>query len=204
MNFINRKDFDSIVRHYINPVIGQIRLDPEDKNYSDKLNRAYDKIFEDLKNSVENENFNDHPDSIIIDDVSYSVLVNRNGENEIQSFGLYAEDGEIFFEYDWSGEITADNIVELINEDKERNSVNSSLINDSDSDELNNEKLVEPFDDNEKIKEFDFHYPYYNNYDDEFKIQAIDDIKKFSDESQDFKIIMISEWFEDWEEFGEF
>lgn len=202
MNFINREDFDSIVSHYINPVIGQIRLNPEDKNYSDKLNHAYDKVFEDLKNSVENENFNDHPDSVTINDVSYSVLVIRDGENEIQSFGLYTEDDELFFECDWYGEITADNIIELINEDEERNSVNYSLINDSD--ELNNEKSVESIDENEKIKEFDFHYPDYCHYDDEFKIQAIDDIKKFSDESQDFKIILISEWFERWEEFGEF
>lgn len=202
MNFINREDFDSIVRHYINPVIGQIRLNPEDKNYSDKLNHAYDKVFEDLKNYVENENFNDHPDSVTINDVSYSVLVIRDGENGIQSFGLYTEDDELFFECDWYGEITADNIIELINEDEERNSVNYSLINDSD--ELNNEKSVESIDENEKIKEFDFHYPDYCHYDDEFKIQAIDDIKKFSDESQDFKIILISEWFERWEEFGEF
>lgn len=202
MNFINREDFDSIVSHYINPVIGQIRLNPEDKNYSDKLNHAYDKVFEDLKNSVENENFNDHPDSVTINDVSYSVLVIRDGENEIQSFSLYTEDDELFFECDWYGEITADNIIELIKEDEERNSVNYSLINDSD--ELNNEKSVESFDENGKIKEFDFHYPDYSHYDDEFKIQAIDDIKKFSDESQDFQSVLISEWFERWEEFGEF
>lgn len=143
----------------------------------------------------------DHPGFIVFNNISYEVRVDRNGDDEIQWFGLFLNGtNDLFFEMDWEGEFNSENIIQMLEEEFSSDDAPLEEAVDSyggvgkDSEAVNKEKVAE----------FDFLYYDYESYPDEFKVQAVDDLRMFSDESQVFHNNLISEWADNWDEFGEF
>lgn len=210
--FIDREEFDSIIKHYIEPIIGRIRLDPENPKHLESLTMAYDNIFEDMKEASKYiGEKKDYPRKMMINYVRYDVRVNRDSDDEIQWFGIYNEGtNDLVCENDWSGPLdflyVLNFLKESLNENEESVSQNHTEDHSNDSKGAESEEDQNSVNDEtvEKIEEFDFLYSDYKNYPDEFKIQAIDDLKGFSNESHKFRNILVSEWTENWDEFGEF
>lgn len=199
MDFMSREEFDSIVKHHISPVVGRVRLNPQDPSYTDHLNTAYDRIFEDFNKFFEPA---DYPKTVEFEGVAYSVNVNRDSDGEIQYFQLVDSDDEFFFEMDWSGPVYADNIIDELTADKARSSSTVDtqftvppvmpLVHEVLSDEDAVNKRI--------VKDFDFLYSDYADYPDEFKIEVMDRLSSFSDESSQFQRILVSEAAEDWDD----
>lgn len=198
MDFMSREEFDSIVKHHISPVVGRVRLNPQDPSYTDHLNTAYDRIFEDFNQFFEPA---DYPKTVEFEGIAYSVNVDRDSDGEIQYFQLVDLDDELFFEMDWSGPVYADNIIDELMVDKTRNysTVGKQVAVPIMS--LDHEVLSDADTVHEEItKDFDFLYSDYTDYPDEFKVEVMDRLSSFSDESLHFQRILVSEAAEDWDD----
>lgn len=114
MTFMSREQFDSIVKHHISPVVGRIRLDPENVAYLEQLGTAYDRVFEDLNSVLEITEANDHPDIVEFNDNFYTVHVDRDSDGEIEYFQLVDAADWLFFEMDWAGPIDTSTIVKML------------------------------------------------------------------------------------------
>jgi len=200
---MSREQFDSIVKHHISPIVGMVRLNPDDPSYVDHLNTAYDSIFDDFNKFFEP---GDYPETVDFNGVSYSVSVDRDSDGEIQYFQLVDSDGNFFFEMDWAGPIDSEMIVETLEESS--NNPSSSVENNI-VEIVQNDRLIEVVEADESRKksivdDFDFLYSEYSSYPDEFKIEVMDTLNRFSGESSAFRRILVSEAVENWDEFGEF
>lgn len=190
MTFMSREQFDSIVKHHLSPVVGRIRLDPRDPSYTDQLNTAYDRIFDDFNSVLTDDNiagntdFVDHPAVVVFDDVSYAVNVDRDSDDEIEYFQLVDSDDEIVFEADWQGAITADEIVEMYRSHLSDNAVVEDAPAGSNVD--NSSSVVD-------FSFFDEAFPHLVNYPDRFKKIAMEHFESFSHESFRFQKIVVSE-----------
>ena len=55
-----------------------------------------------------------NPDTITIDNVKYTVYVDLNSDGEIYYFQLVDPEGELFFECDWQGGFTEEDVLKLL------------------------------------------------------------------------------------------
>lgn len=55
-----------------------------------------------------------NPDTIIIDNVKYTVYVELDSEGEIYYFQLIDPEDELFFECDWQGGFTEEDVLKLL------------------------------------------------------------------------------------------
>lgn len=62
-----------------------------------------------------------YPKQITIEEQTYAVTVDRNSSGEIQYFNLIDPNGDIFYETDWEGDFTAEDVLRNIQESSQRN-----------------------------------------------------------------------------------
>jgi len=151
------------------------------------------------------------PGMIVIDGIDYEVNVERNN-GEIIYFSLSKvgdkSDG-IFFEVDWIGDFTEKDILNLIQEEKDReehNGLNSSSslqesIQKTFSEEsLDSKSTTNPALDWMSYKDLIFRYSYLSEVPEEDLTELIESLYTLRDESQQFQNIVVSEWLDTYEE----
>lgn len=141
-------------------------------------------------------------DSVVVDGVFYDVSMNYDSDGVMEYFNLCDSDGEIVFEADWQGDITADEIVEMYRSYVSANTVveddvlsvsvddssDGSVGEDSDGDSafVNDGAVVD-------FSFFDEDFPHLVDYPVRLKKIAMDRCDSFVDESFAFQKIVVGE-----------
>lgn len=144
-----------------------------------------------------------HPETIEIEGVVYEISVTKNND-EIQYFNLSKIDDEsddLFFECDWSGDFTENDILQLLKEDKKREEINSLTLTNSSQEETTEikSKTISPLhwmSHEDLIK----CYPYLSDISKEDLTELIESLYSLRHESQSFMDITVDEWLETYEE----
>lgn len=134
--------------------------------------------------------------SVIVDGVFYDVSMNYDSDGVIEYFNLVNSDGEIVFEADWQGDVTADQIVEMYRSYLSANAVVEDDMADFSCDNSSDASAGSNVDNSGSVVDFSFFdkaFPHLANYPDRFKKIAMELVEYFSDESFRFQEIVVGE-----------
>ena len=143
-----------------------------------------------------NADFDKTEEAIVVDDVSYAVNFDRDSDDEIEYFHLVDSDGEIVFEADWQGDITADEIAEMYRSYLSANAVVEDAMADVSCDNSSDSSAGSNVDNSSSVVDFSFFdavFPHLVNYPDRFKKIAMECFESFSHESFSFQAIVVRE-----------
>lgn len=147
------------------------------------------------------------PERITIDGIDYEVNVERNNE-EIVYFNLSKvgdKSDDIFLEVDWIGDFTEKDILNLVQEEKEREEFNAlyssrSLQESIPKESIDSKYVTNPALDWISYKDLVSMYPYLSEVPKEDLTELIESLYILRDESRQFQNIVVSEWLDTYEE----
>ena len=138
-----------------------------------------------------------YPKTVEYEGIVYSVGVDYSASGDIQYWQLLDADGDIFYEMDWEGDFTADDVRASLKEEEERNPKSVELEEAGDGYALASEEEEKGAVD---FSWFDCDYPYLADYPSRFKAVVIRELEKGRYDSIAHKQIWVSElldFFED-------
>lgn len=142
-----------------------------------------------------------YPKTVEYEGIVYSVNVDCSASGDIQYWQLLDADGDIFYEMDWEGDFTADDVRASLKEEEERNPKSVELEEAGDGYALASEEASE---EEEKgavdFSGFDCDYPYLAGYPSRFKAVVVRELENGRYESIAHKQIWVSELLDSFED----
>lgn len=147
---------------------------------------------------------NNYPQTIEIDEITYSVQADHNDDGNVEYFNLQDDGGAIIYEFDYeTSELTEALIRELVEEEHAREALNSPQTPEPETDEEILASVTEAL---KKADEkffgtiLDEDYPQYGHLGEEFREEAIDALKRNHSESRAYQDILLDELADNYED----
>ena len=147
-----------------------------------------------------------YPETVEYEGIVYSVSVDYSASGDIQYWQLLDADGDIFYEMDWEGDFTADDVRASLKEEEERNPKSTELEEAEETGDGHTLVSEEASASEEEEKDevdfswFDFDYPHLAGYPSRFKAVVVRELEKGHYDSTAHEQIWVSELLEFFED----
>lgn len=141
-----------------------------------------------------------YPETVEYEGIVYSVSVDYSARGDIQYWQLLDADGDIFYEMDWEGDFTADDVRASLKEEEERNPKSPEL---EEAEEAGNGYALASEEEEKGAVDFswfDWDYPHLAGYPSRFKAVVVRELEKGHYDSTAHEQIWVSELLEFFED----